>query len=186
MLQPWPVQASAQVFDAGLFQVVKDRARSPRTGAQHDFLVLHIPDFVLVVALTRDGKLVLVRQYRHGARATSLEIPGGLHDGAAETPQQGAARELLEETGYAGGRWRPLGQLRPQPAMQANRAWIFLAEDVELQAAVALDAGEDIEVELLPLADLAASIAAGRIDNALTIAALALAQWGADAKESRP
>lgn len=177
MVAPWPLLASTPVLDAGLFGVARDRARSPRTGAERDFHVIHIADFVMAVALSRTGELVLVRQYRHGSRATSLEVPGGLHDGAGETPEQGAARELLEETGYGGGRWSLLGELRPQPALLANRAWIFLARDLERVAPVRQDAGEDIEVVLLPADRLAQSIAAGDIDNAMTVAALALARF---------
>lgn len=184
MVSPWPLVDSVEVFDAGLFRVEKDSARSPRTGISRDFLVIHINDFVLTVGLTCARELVLVRQYRHGSRTASLEIPGGLHDGCGETPQQGAARELLEETGYGGGCWCFLGELRPQPAMQANRAWIFLATGIELLARAELDVGEDIELELLPLRSLVASIADGSIDNALTIAALGLAQFGGHLKEN--
>lgn len=185
MVEAWPLLASAQVFDAGIFRVDRDRARSPRTGAARDFHVLRIADFVIVVALTRERQLVLVRQYRHGSRAASLEVPGGLHDVACETPQQGAARELLEETGYGGGAWCLLGELRPQPAMLANRAWIFLATGLALEAVPQQDAGEDIEVVLLPAADLVTTLAAGRIDNAMSVAALAMAQLGGHLQENR-
>jgi ADP-ribose pyrophosphatase len=183
MVSPWPLLGSTEIFDAGIFRVAKDSACSPRTGMTRDFLVIHIPDFVLAVALTNDRKLILVRQYRHGSRTVSLEVPGGLHDGADETPLQAAARELLEETGYRGGRWLLLGELRPQPAMEANRVWIFLVTGIEARGQAQPDAGEDIEVELLPLARLAACIADGSIDNALTVAALSLAQLGGHLQE---
>ena len=185
MIQAWPLLDSAEVFDAGIFRVARDSARSPRTGTPRQFHVVQIADFVMVVALTRSRELVLVRQYRHGSRAASLEVPGGLHDGQGETPQQGAARELLEETGYGGGRWQKLGELRPQPAMLNNRSWIFLCTDVELLAAPQQDAGEDIDVELLPGRDLLGAIADGYIDNAQSVAALALAHMGGHLEEKR-
>jgi ADP-ribose pyrophosphatase len=166
MVSPWPLLGSTEIFDAGIFRVAKDSACSPRTGMTRDFLVIHIPDFVLAVALTNDRKLILVRQYRHGSRTVSLEVPGG-----------------LEETGYRGGRWLLLGELRPQPAMEANRVWIFLVTGIEARGQAQPDAGEDIEVELLPLARLAACIADGSIDNALTVAALSLAQLGGHLQE---
>ena len=175
-VRSWPLLDSTPVVDAGLFRVARDRSLSPRTGAEHDFLRIDIADFVLVVAVTRAQALVLVRQYRHGARAASLEIPGGLHD-PGETPQQGAERELREETGYGGGVWSLLGELRPQPALLSNRAWIFFADGVEFLSAPEPDPGEDIEIELLPSTALAASLAAGQLDNALTIAALGLARF---------
>ncbi|HEX7156200.1 MAG TPA: hypothetical protein VF229_03240, partial [Burkholderiaceae bacterium] len=84
MPAPWPLLRSQAVFDAGLFSVSRDRARSPRTGGEHDFHVVHMADWLMVVPLTADGRLVLVRQYRHGSRAISLELPGGLHDHGGE------------------------------------------------------------------------------------------------------
>ncbi|MCX7173328.1 MAG: NUDIX hydrolase [Proteobacteria bacterium] len=177
MIRPWPLLASEPVFDAGLLQVTRDRVRSPRTGSERDFHVIRMVDWLMAVALTVDHKLVMVRQYRHGSREESLEVPGGLHDGNAETAERGAARELAEETGYGGGTWSFLGRLRPQPALLSNRAWIYLARGVRATAAPELDAGEDIEVVLLDIQEINARIASGEINNAMTVAALALASF---------
>ena len=65
MIRPWPRLASQPVFDAGLFSVTRDRTRSPRTGAECEVHVVHMVDWLMTVALTADGELVLVRQYRH-------------------------------------------------------------------------------------------------------------------------
>jgi len=178
MIHPWPRIASQRVFDAGLFSVTRDRTRSPRTGAERDVYVVHMVDWLMTVPLTTDGELVLVRQYRHGSRATSLEIPGGLHDGAGEQPEEGAARELAEETGYGGGVLSLLGELRPQPALLSNRVRIYLAQGVRRTAAPRPDAGEDIEVVLLDPHDVPARIASGEMNNAMTVTALALARFG--------
>ena len=178
MIRPWPLIASQPVFDAGLFSVTRDRTRSPRTGAERDVYVVHMVDWLMTVALTADGELVLVRQYRHGSRAASLEIPGGLHDAAGEHPEEGAARELAEETGYAGGVLSLLGELRPQPALLSNRVRIYLAQGVQRSAAPQPDAGEDIEVVLLDPREVPARIASGEMNNAMTVAALALARFG--------
>lgn len=180
MIRPWPLIASEPLFDAGLLQVIRNRVRSPRTGGERDFHVIRMVDWLTVVPLTEDKKLVMVRQYRHGSREASLEVPGGLHDGgtAEESPEQGAARELAEETGYSGGAWTFFGQLRPQPALFSNRAWIYLARDVRLTSAPEPDAGEDIEVVLLDAQEIPARIASGEINNAMTVAALALVLCG--------
>jgi len=174
-LQAWPLIASRRVFDAGLFQVSCDRARSPRTGGEHDFHVVHMVDWLMVVPLTAQGELVLVRQYRHGSRQMSLELPGGLLDGASEGARAGAVRELAEETGYGGGELLWLGDLRPQPALMSNRLRVFLARGLQPTTAPALDAGEDIEVVLVDVREVSNRIARGDIDNAMTIAALAMA-----------
>jgi ADP-ribose pyrophosphatase len=184
MIRPWPLLASEQVFDAGLFQVARDRARSPRTGAEHDFHVVSMADWLMVVALTKEGKLVLVRQYRHGSREAGLEVPGGLYEGAGEGTAEGAARELMEETGYGGGTWLFLSELRPQPALLSNRAWIYLAKELELKAEPRPDAGEDIEVVLLAPERIPACIARLQMTNAMTVAALALAQLGGHLEEN--
>lgn len=175
MIRPWPLITSEPVCDMGLFRVSKDRARSPRTGGERDFYLVGMADWLMTVALTTDGKLVLVRQYRHGSRETSLEVPGGLHDGAGERPEEGAARELAEETGYGGGKYLRLGELRPQPALLSNRVRIFLAKGVRRIAAPEPDAGEDIEVVLIDPHEVPARIASGEMNNAMTVAALALA-----------
>ena len=81
MVDNRPLPGSADVFDAGLFRTEKDSARSSRAGTQGDFFVIHTPDLVLVVTLTCDRELAPVRQWRHGSRTASLEVPGRLHNG---------------------------------------------------------------------------------------------------------
>lgn len=173
----WPLIESNTVFDSGFFRVSRDRARSPRTGGECTFDVIHMVDWLLAVPLTTDGKLILVRQYRHGARAASLELPGGLCD-AAEEPAHGTLRELTEETGYGNTDHETLflGKLRPQPALLSNLVWVYLVKDLRQQTKPQLDAGEDIELVLLAPHEVPARIANGEINNAMTIAALCLAQ----------
>ncbi|TAK52363.1 MAG: NUDIX hydrolase [Betaproteobacteria bacterium] len=178
MIRPWPRLDSQPVFDAGLFSVTRDRTRSPRTGHERDVYVLHMVDWLMTVPLTEQGELVMVRQYRHGSGEASLEIPGGLHDGAGERHEAGAARELAEETGYGGGVLSFLGELRPQPALMSNRVRIYLARGVRRMASAQPDAGEDIEVVLLDPSEIAARIASGEMNNAMTVTALALARFG--------
>ncbi|MBI1943361.1 MAG: NUDIX hydrolase [Betaproteobacteria bacterium] len=175
-IRPWPLLASERIFDAGLFEVTRDLARSPRTLQERRFCVVHMVDWLTVVPLTKDGRLVLVRQYRHGSREASLELPGGLHE-PGQDPQEGATRELAEETGYGGGAWSRLGELRPQPALLSNRVHVYLAKGVRATGEPRPDAGEDIEVVLIEPSAARSRIAAGEMSNAMTIAALGLAQF---------
>jgi ADP-ribose pyrophosphatase len=178
MIQAWPQLASQLVFDAGLFSVTRERTRSPRTGATRDVHVVHMADWLMTVPLTANGALVLVRQYRHGSRRASLEIPGGLHDRKNERPEEGATRELAEETGYGDGELILLGTLHPQPALLSNRAHIYLARGVRVVVPPKPDAGEDIEVVLVDPREVPDRIGSAEINNAMTVAALALAHFG--------
>ncbi len=169
--RPWPVVRSTPEADYRIFAVRRDRAVSPRTGREHPFIVLETPDWVNVVPVTRDGDAVMVRQYRHGLRQLTLEIPGGMVD-AGEDPAESARRELLEETGYAPDRLVPLGWVHPQPAFQTNRCHTYLAVDCRRVTEPSPDAAEDLEVVLVPVASLPDRVAAGEITHGLVLAAL--------------
>ncbi|MEW5723726.1 MAG: NUDIX hydrolase, partial [Thermodesulfobacteriota bacterium] len=80
MVKPWTLKTSETLKDLGLFKVTRDRAENPRTGRELDFYVVHMPHWLQVVALTEDGRVVLVEQYRHGSRRAGFEVPGGLLD----------------------------------------------------------------------------------------------------------
>ncbi len=143
----------------------------------HEFHRVRSPDYVHVVALTSRRELVLVRQFRHGIEAETLEFPGGLVDGG-EDPIVAAGRELLEETGRMGP-IEPLGALHPNPAMQDNLAWYFLCSPAEPVGVQRLEATEDVRVELLPLDEVVAAAGTGALTNAMVVAGLhLLAQSG--------
>lgn len=144
---------------------------SPITGDSHPFYRIHSPAWVNVVALTEQDELVMVRQFRHGSRVVTLEIPGGLVD-PGEAPEVAAARELLEETGFRAGRLTSLGSINPNPALFANRCHMQVAQDCVRVAEIQNSATEETIVELLPLAELHEVLRNGGIDHALVVAAL--------------
>ncbi|MHB8762771.1 MAG: NUDIX hydrolase, partial [Deferrisomatales bacterium] len=152
MPRPWPLVQSTVEGDYRIFTLRRDRAVSPRTGAEHDFIVLETRDWVNVIPVTPEGEVVMVRQYRHGVRGLTLEIPGGLVDREDGDPAEAARRELLEETGYAARELVHLGTVDAQPAFQDNRCHTYLALDVVRVAEPAPDAGEDLRVERVPVA----------------------------------
>jgi ADP-ribose diphosphatase len=172
----WAVMATEPLLDAGLFRAKRQQVISPRTGAEQRVVVIDMADWLSIVPLTTEGKLVMVRQFRHGSHTMELELPGGLLDNNDETPACGAQRELLEETGYGGGKLKSLGKLWPQPAFLSNRIWLFTINNVEKKCEQKLDAGEDIEVVLINPAEIPSRIQTGEIANAMTILALTLSQ----------
>jgi ADP-ribose pyrophosphatase len=90
-----------------------------------DYYVLEYPDWVTAVAVTKDNKIIMVRQYRHAADIISLEVPGGVIDGD-ESPETGIRRELQEETGYTFDKCELLATLYPNPATSTNRTFAYL------------------------------------------------------------
>jgi ADP-ribose pyrophosphatase YjhB (NUDIX family) len=110
------------VFSTPWFQVLERQA----PGKAHPHYVIRSPDFVVIVALDPQGRLLLVRQFRPAVSAVTLELPAG-HIEPGETPEQAARKELLEETGYAAETLKPLGTFSPSTARFTNRIWCFLA-----------------------------------------------------------
>ncbi len=154
-----------------LFRLRRERFRSRSSGKTHDFFVAHLADGVHVIAVTPEQELVLVRQFRAGSGRDSLETPGGLLDRGEDACDAGA-RELLEETGYAGDPPRRLGVLRPNPALLSMGIDTIVITNARLVAEPHLDPGEEVVVELAPVRDIPAMIRDGRIDHAVCVAGL--------------
>jgi ADP-ribose pyrophosphatase len=159
------------IFDVEGFEV------QTRAG-ERTYYRLHAPDWVNIVPITQEGKVVLIRQHRWGVDAETLEIPGGMVD-PGESPEEGGVRELVEETGYGGGRVISLGWMHPNPAIQGNKCWMYAMLDAVVVGETQFDAGEDIEVELVDLSELPGLLDRGAISHALAIVSLqrVLARW---------
>ncbi|SHG16435.1 ADP-ribose pyrophosphatase YjhB, NUDIX family [Desulfacinum infernum DSM 9756] len=166
----WTVLSSERWNGTRIVGFRKDRVVSPRTGREHDVFVLESPAWVNVIPITADSQVVLVRQYRHGIRDVTLEIPGGVvEDG--DTPEEAARRELREETGYEAESLVSLGYVQPNPAIQSNLCHTFVALRVRRTGDPSPDDMEDIEVVTRPLAQIPALIDRGEINHALIVAA---------------
>lgn len=168
---PWRVLEEEHLQHCKVFDVHRATMESPWTGDAHPFYRIESPDWVNIVALTRDEQLVLVRQFRHGSRTVTLEIPGGLID-PGETPAQAAGRELLEETGFRAGRLEDLGSLNPNPALFGNRVHMQLALECEQVDVIRNESTEHTTFELLPVTNLRDVVREIGIDHALAVSAL--------------
>ncbi len=170
MLRSWPEIARERLASFKVFDVLKIRRTSPRTGKDLDFFVIDTRDWVNVIAFTEDDQLVCVRQFRHGTSRFTLEIPGGLVE-LGETPIEAAGRELLEESGYEAEDLRFLGTVNPNPAIFTNTCGTVLATGCRRVAALSPDPGEDIEVVTLSRDQFHQAIRDGEVDHALVLAA---------------
>jgi len=169
MLKNWKLLNSRIDKDYRIFKVRVEQAVSPRTAQAGEFYTLDSGSWVNVVPITETGDVVMIRQYRHGTHRVHLEIPGGLVDEA--DPRDAAKRELAEETGYEGDDAVFLGSVSPNPALFNNRCYTYLVENVQKTRPLSLDPNEDIEVELVPLAQIPLLISEGLVDHALVITA---------------
>lgn len=167
----WPLVESRSGEDLILFRARYDLRRHPSSEQVFRRIVLESVDWVNVVALTDAGACVMVRQFRFGVGYPTLEIPGGMVD-PGESPLTAARRELAEETGYAGGDWRYLGAVEPNPAVHDNLCHHYLASGVTRAGPPAPTAGEAIAVSLASPDELAAAARAGEIRHALALSAL--------------
>lgn len=170
MVKKWDNAESSKLSSNNVFSVRKDRSISPKTGKEHDFFVIEAPDWINVVALTENDEIVLIEQYRHGTRAVTIEIPGGMID-PDEDPLQAAKRELLEETGYAGNNWVQIGEVCPNPAIQSNRCFTFLATNCKKVSEPEFDTTEDIFTYTKPEKEMPKLVSEGKIKHSLVVAA---------------
>lgn len=170
MLKPFRYGASRELARTPIFSLHEHEAEHPRTGSVRPYVRIDAPDWVNMIALTPAGELVLVRQWRHGTQRFELEMPAGAVE-PGETPEQAAARELREETGYEAERIVRLGDVAANAAYQTNRCYTVLAEGCRRIGDLILDEGEDIEVVLLTPAALREQLG-GEVLNSMVFCAL--------------
>ncbi|MDR2675332.1 MAG: NUDIX hydrolase [Opitutaceae bacterium] len=170
----WEKRAEQTLTRTRIFDLHSTYYYHPVRGTGRDFYVMHSPDWVNVVALTPERRMVLVRQFRFGIDDFSIEIPGGVMDHPGEDAVAAGLRELREETGYAGANARLLGRVHPNPAIMSNRCHLVLVEQCKRIAGPAWDADEEIEVTLASVDEVYEWARTGRITHSLVLDALLL------------
>lgn len=167
----WKVLESEHLFRRPWLTVRRDKVQLPSGAIHPEYYVLEYPDWINVIAITTDGQFVMVEQYRHGLGEVATELCAGVIE-ANETPEEGARRELMEETGFGGGKWREFMTISMNPGSANNLTHCFLAEGVELQSVQHLDETEDVVVRLLTREQLLDLMKSGDLKQALMLAPL--------------
>ena len=166
----WQLIEATPAIDLTILQVQYHYYKNPRNGKTIKTVVINGNDSVNVIALTKDKKVIMVRQFRFGIGDYTLELPGGMLD-AGESVVTAARRELREETGYAGENWQLLGKIQSNPVFMDSLVYHYQVEEVVLKHELELDEAEDVAVIAVALEEIPTLIKEGRIQHPHTIAA---------------
>lgn len=167
----WRVTASSYVVDTQFLRLRKDTIELPDGTIIQDYFVRESRGFVVVFAITPEKRVVLVRQYKHGAGRSLLELPAGAID-AGEEPMQTARRELAEETGYESAAMEFVRSFVTDPTNSDSIAHLFIARDARKTAEQDLDVTEDITVELATVEQVRSLVRSGEIEVMPQVAAI--------------
>jgi ADP-ribose pyrophosphatase len=171
----WKTISSRKLFSETWMSVRADTCQRPDGSMVEPYYVYDFPEWVTAVALTKDGKVILERQYRHALGITGLEIPGGCVDKTDASFEAAIARELLEETGYRFEKFEYLGDTSANPSTNSNLMHMFLATGGELVQEQQLDAGEDIDILLVSLDEFVQLVKDKQFMQAMHLTAIYLA-----------
>ncbi len=174
----WKVIESKVIIDHRFIRVREDLLEHPDDGRRFPYIYLQSPsNSVATVPLTDDGCVILTRQYRHPVGRIIYDLPAG-RPNAGESPQQAAARELKEETGYLAARWQKLAYFNQFPGAMQVGTYLFLAQELR-PGRQKLDRYEDVEVVKMPFAEALDLVMGGQvIDGSLMLGLLLVAQKG--------
>ena len=170
-IKPWKVLDTEYLIKRPWLTARRDHLLLPDGREIPEYYVLEYPDWVNVIAITRDGQFVMERQYRHALGCTCYELPCGVME-EGETPLNAAKRELEEETGYGGGEWKKLMVLSANPGTMTNLTHCFLATGVEKIVEQHLDATEDLEIHLLTREEVCNLLRNNKMMQSLMVAPL--------------
>ena len=171
----WTEEEAGEAYRCRVFTVKDIKSTSP-DGRKGVFTVIHAPDWAIVVPLIKDAegeRFVMVRQWRHGSKSVSLEFPGGVIE-EGEKPEEAAARELYEETGWKARSVRQIGVMSPNPAIMANHVHFFAAEGLYKNGKQELDEDEYVDVEFVSESEVRENIGREPYVHALMASALSL------------
>lgn len=168
----WKTLSSEYIIKEKWFTIRKDVCETQEGKLITPYYVYEFPTWVIAVALTKDDRFILERQYRHAAGITTYELPGGCVDDTDPSLEFAVRRELLEETGYSFSSLEYLGKTSANPSTNSNWAHMYLATGGERTREQHLDANEEIEVYLYTVDELRQLLREGGMAQSMHVAAL--------------
>lgn len=169
MTKNWHTLEDNLIADLKIFKARAKKRVNPETDIVSEFVVLDSPDWVNIIPITAEGKIVMVEQYRHGTDSVTIELPGGMVE-KDEDFANAATRECIEETGYEGiGMARMLGQVRPNPAFLNNKCTTYVWNSCSKNQKQNLDRDELIRVKEFTLSEVKSMIESGEINHSIIL-----------------
>ncbi|HEV7782947.1 MAG TPA: NUDIX hydrolase [Chitinophagaceae bacterium] len=168
----WKTLSSEYIFNDRWFKVRKEKCETPGGKIVDPYYVYEFPDWVGAVPVTEEGKIVMIRQYRHALGETIIEIPGGCVDDTDKNTEEAIARELLEETGYEFSSYEYMGRISPNPSTNSNLLHMYLAKGGKKITSQHLDENEEIEVVLLSVDELKQLLRENKIVQAMHVSCI--------------
>lgn len=166
----WQTLSSEYLFRDLWFKVRKDAYKTPQGKVVDPYYVYEFPEWVTAVPVTDDGRIIMVRQYRHAYGDTCLETPGGCVDDTDANFEEAIRRELLEETGYTFSSYKYLGKISANPSTNNNLMHMFLATGGKKTSSQSLDPNEEIEIELFTIDEIKQLIRENKIVQSMHVA----------------
>lgn len=170
-IEKWKTLESKYLIRRPWLTARVDKVQLPNGTIHPEFYILEYPDWINVIAITSEGKFVMVEQYRHGLKDVFVELVAGVVENG-EDPLEAARRELLEETGYGNGHWELMTVISANPGSMTNLTHSYLAVGVEPLSEQHLDATEDIAVRLLDEEEVRQMLERDQVKQALMAAPL--------------
>lgn len=168
----WKTVHSEYVYQENWFTARKDTCAKPDGTIVNNYYVFEFPEWATALALTKDGKIILEKQYRHALGAVCIELPGGCIDATDASNETGIRRELLEETGYLFDKFEYLGNVSANPSTNANLMHMYLASGGEKVAGQNLDHNEEIDIFLVSPQELVQLLNENKIMQSMHISTI--------------